>query len=254
MRYDGKLNQIVQTAVMLNQTGDNVMSSVEAIEKRLRKGGVATEVWLTEQPVSYDKRRWMLGYARFDGRYRLAVREVTGGPDPGYATPLKHSPRLLRLRAAATIGGLLDRLYEAVRAHAEEAAAVWSAKGVPYAQGIALMHGDEEAQLKALRIFDGLGAAAAAQRVRRSLLDAGVRVSRGVGKATRSNAAGLTARQSEVLDLLAVGLSNSEIADRLFVSDRTVENHVRGILKKLGVANRQAAVAAAHERGILATT
>ena len=122
MRYDGKLNEIVQTAVMLNQVGDNVMSTMEAIEKRLRKGGVSTEVWATDRSVPYDGRKWVLGYARFDGRYRLAVRELTGGPDPGYATPLKHSPRLLRLRASATVGGLLDKLHDAVRAHAEEAA------------------------------------------------------------------------------------------------------------------------------------
>ncbi len=41
MRYDAKLSNIIQTAVTLNQVGDNVMSTLEAIEKRLRKGGVA---------------------------------------------------------------------------------------------------------------------------------------------------------------------------------------------------------------------
>jgi hypothetical protein len=121
MRYDAKLNHIIQTAVMLNQVGDNVMSTLEAIEKRLRKGGVATEVWLEDDPVKYDGRAWALGFARFDGRYRLAIRELSPSADPGYATPLKHSPRLLRLRAAAAIGELLDRLNDAVEAQAEEA-------------------------------------------------------------------------------------------------------------------------------------
>jgi len=113
------------------------------------------------------------------------------------------------------------------------------------------MHGDVDAQVRALRIFDGLGAIATAHRVRRSLLDAGVKLSRGAGRSTRGNAAGLTARQAEVLDLLADGLSNPEIAEQLFVSGRTVENHVRAILKKLDVPNRQEAVASARERGIL---
>lgn len=141
MRYDGKLNDIVQTAVMLNQVGDNVMSSMEAIEKRLRKGGVATEVWLGDDyAVPFDGRRWALGLARFDGRYRLAVREVTAGPDPGYATPLKHSPRLLRLRAAATIGALLDRLHDALRAQAEEAAAAASQAERALLDGPGLLH------------------------------------------------------------------------------------------------------------------
>lgn len=123
MRYDAKLNHIIQTAVMLNQVGDNVMSTLEAIEKRLRKGGVATEVWLEERPVAYDGRTWALGFARFDGRYRLAIRELSAGADPGYATPLKHSPRLLRLRAASAVGALLDRLQAAIDAQADEAAA-----------------------------------------------------------------------------------------------------------------------------------
>ncbi len=123
MRYDTKLNDIVQTAVMLNQVGDNVMSTLEGIEKRLRKGGVGTEVWLEKSPVEYDGRSWALGYARFDGRYRLAVRVLAESADPGYATPLKHSPRLLRLRAASAIEGLLDELQEALSAQADEAAA-----------------------------------------------------------------------------------------------------------------------------------
>lgn len=122
MRYDAKLNDIIQTAVMLNQVGDNVMSTLEAIEKRLRKGGVAAEAWLEEKPIAYDGRAWVLGFARFDGRFRLAIRESVTGPEKGYATPLKHSPRLLRLRAASAVGGLLDILYRVLRAQAEEAA------------------------------------------------------------------------------------------------------------------------------------
>ncbi len=145
MRYDGKLNEIIQTAVMLNQVGDNVMSTMEAIEKRLRKGGVATEVWLGEaHAVHYDGRRWALGLARFDGRYRLAVREVIGGPDPGYATPLKHGPRLLRLRAAATVGALLDRLYEALRAQADEAVAAAAAAEKALREGPGLLHDEHD--------------------------------------------------------------------------------------------------------------
>ena len=143
MRYDAKLNNIVQTAVMLNQVGDNVMSTLEGIEKRLRKGGVGTEVWLDSTPIEYDGRNWALGYARFDGRYRLAVRVLSDSADPGYATPLKHSPRLLRLRAASAMEGLLDALQEALIAQADEAAA--AAKSAEEALGgLADMPDDEE--------------------------------------------------------------------------------------------------------------
>lgn len=68
-----------------------------------------------------------------------------------------------------------------------------------------------------------------------------------------AHAAGLTARQAEVLGLLAEGMTNSEIADELFVSHRTVENHVSAVLMKLDVATREAAVSAARERGMLAS-
>ena len=51
---------------------------------------------------------------------------------------------------------------------------------------------------------------------------------------TRANPAGLTARQLEVLSLLAAGLTNAEIADRLVVSPRTAEHHVAAVLAKLG--------------------
>jgi len=123
VRYDATLTEIVQAAVSLNQVGDHVMSTLEAIERRLRKGGVTTEAWLDETPVTYEGRKWSLGFARFDGRYRLAVREVTTSQEPGYSTPLKHSPRLLRLRAAASVGGLLGKLQTAIQAQVDEAVA-----------------------------------------------------------------------------------------------------------------------------------
>jgi DNA-binding NarL/FixJ family response regulator len=52
--------------------------------------------------------------------------------------------------------------------------------------------------------------------------------------------------------LLAEGLTNAEIADQLFVSYRTVENHVATVLMKLDVSTRDAAVDAARDRGLLA--
>jgi DNA-binding NarL/FixJ family response regulator len=61
----------------------------------------------------------------------------------------------------------------------------------------------------------------------------------------------LTARQAEVLQLLAEGLSNTEIADRLFVSPRTIENHVSAVLSKLDGSTREDAVSRARDAGLL---
>jgi DNA-binding NarL/FixJ family response regulator len=61
---------------------------------------------------------------------------------------------------------------------------------------------------------------------------------------------GLSARELEVLRLMADGMSNQQIADRLFVSQRTVSNHVSSILSKLQFGSRTAAVAYAIRSGI----
>jgi len=62
--------------------------------------------------------------------------------------------------------------------------------------------------------------------------------------------AGLSARELEVLRMVAAGKTNHAIAAELFLSDRTVERHVSNILSKLGVGSRTAAAAYAFEHGI----
>jgi len=66
--------------------------------------------------------------------------------------------------------------------------------------------------------------------------------------------AGLTERESETLRLVATGLSNAEIAERLFVSLETVKTHVGNILAKLGARDRTQAVIAAYESGFITPT
>lgn len=72
---------------------------------------------------------------------------------------------------------------------------------------------------------------------------------RGSGAADRLAAARLTDRESEVLALMATGLSNAEIAERLYLGVETVKTHVRGVLAKLGARDRVQAVVVAHESG-----
>jgi DNA-binding NarL/FixJ family response regulator len=77
------------------------------------------------------------------------------------------------------------------------------------------------------------------------------RIPRGPAPATRVNPARLTERQVEVVQLLAEGMTNAEIAGHLVVSVRTVESHVAAALEKLGTRTRKEAVARAGELGIL---
>jgi DNA-binding CsgD family transcriptional regulator/tetratricopeptide (TPR) repeat protein len=112
---------------------------------------------------------------------------------------------------------------------------------------------DEESLVEAIGIARDLGAEPLTRRVARRLRDRGLSVPQGPREATRANPAGLTARQLEVLELIAGGLTNAEIADRLVVSPRTAEHHVAAVLTKLGAATRRDAARRAAELGLTKT-
>lgn len=77
------------------------------------------------------------------------------------------------------------------------------------------------------------------------------RLSQADGKAPAGQAAGLTAREREVLALIASGKTNREIAAELVISEKTVARHVSNILGKLDLPSRSAATAYAYERGLV---
>jgi two-component system, NarL family, nitrate/nitrite response regulator NarL len=71
------------------------------------------------------------------------------------------------------------------------------------------------------------------------------------GRAAPGDALLLTPRETEVLNLMAEGLSNKLIADRLKISDHTAKFHVNAVLGKLGAETRTEAVVLAARRGLL---
>jgi DNA-binding CsgD family transcriptional regulator len=133
------------------------------------------------------------------------------------------------------------------------AADAFAERGWTYDRALLLsLLDDELSLLEALDIARRLGAQPLTRRVTARLQELGLRVPAGPRETTRANPAGLTARQIEVLALLAEGLTNAEIAERLVVSLRTAEHHVAAVLTKLGARTRREAARRAAELNVSA--
>jgi DNA-binding CsgD family transcriptional regulator len=134
------------------------------------------------------------------------------------------------------------------------AAELWERVGCPYEAALALADADEPESLRrALDALLELDAGPASAMVARRLRERGERgLARGPRPSTRANPAGLTARQVDVLRLVAQGLRNAEIARELVLSERTVGHHVTAILQKLDARSRTEATAHAVRLGLTA--
>ena len=149
-----------------------------------------------------------------------ATREITALPDP---------PKILVL----TTFDLDDYVYEALRSGAS---------------GFLLKDASANELADAVRLV-AAGDAMLAPGVTRRLIAEFARM--GAPRGPNRKLEGLTERESEVLALVARGLSNAEIAERLFVAEQTVKTHVSRILMKLGLRDRTQAVVIAYETGLV---
>jgi DNA-binding NarL/FixJ family response regulator len=146
---------------------------------------------------------------------------------------------------------------DAASAHFEAAFEIFRRLGMPHEEGRARLglahelaaHGSAELALaegrSALEIFERLGAGRD--------VDAAAALLRSLGAVSRVGPRGLgelTRREREVLELLGYGLSNPEIAERLFISPKTAEHHVSNILRKLDLRSRQEAASYAVRQAI----
>jgi len=196
--------------------------------------------------------------AWYGGRLAIVARETAIGLAEvrGHTAPWINGELLFwqsRAQPDAPIEGEVAEPYRLILAGDWRAAAcAWESIGMPYEQALALEKGPEEALREALTILDNLGAGPLAAIVRRRLRECGARsVPRGPHEATRANPWGLTVKELEVLQLLAQGCTNAQLAHRLHRSTKTIDHHVCSLLEKLGVHSRTEAVAAAFRRGII---
>ena len=148
---------------------------------------------------------------------------------------------------------LPDRYRAELQGDWSRAAELWGALGCEYDAALALAGADDDDLLRqSLLKLQRLGARATAAVVARKLRARGAHgISRGPRASTQSNAALLTARELEVLDLVKSGMKNAEIANRLFLTPKTVDHHVSAILRKLSVESRSQAAREATRLGLL---
>ncbi|MBO0517719.1 LuxR C-terminal-related transcriptional regulator, partial [Streptomyces beijiangensis] len=156
-----------------------------------------------------------------------AAREILDPP-----IGVVHRPKVLML----TTFDVDDYVYEALRAGASG----FLLKDAPPADLIA-----------AVRVVAAGDALLAPSVTRRLIADfAAQRPAVRSAPALRLN--GLTPRETEVLELIAKGLSNQEIAGRLVLAEQTVKTHIGRVLAKLGLRDRAQAVIFAYESGLVA--
>ena len=226
----------VLARLLVRQGADEAPRLLDAAARAAREADVLE--WLVPTGLAHLEQAWLRGAA--------SDRARTGsGPAADWAALLR--ARTDRRGAAHFRGELvrwLRRLGEPVTSFPgcppefaagidgdwRAAAAEWERIGDPYERALELLEsGAPEPTLAALAVLDGLGARPAAALARRRLRELGVAaVPRGPAAATRTNPAGLTERQVEILRLLASGMTNAEIAARLVVSVRTVDIHRGG--------------------------
>ena len=160
----------------------------------------------------------------------IRMPETDGIEATKQLTARPNAPRILIL----TTFDLDEYVYDALRAGAS---------------GFLLKDVTAERLFDAVRVI-AAGDALLAPSITRRLIGDFARQHRMAG-VDSSRLAELTPRETEVLQLLAEGLSNPEIATRLVVTDETIKTHVSRILRKLGLRDRTQAVITAYETGLV---
>jgi len=241
-----------------------VLALVRARRGDPGQGELLDEAWELAEPTGELIRLWPVAAARAEAAWLRGEPEAVGEATEAtlrLAVDLRSSIPIgelavWRIRAGVDDGvaGLAAEPYAfELAGDAAGAADRWAELGSPYETALALAHSDDVVRLsQAHEALQQLGAKPAAAAVARRLRERGARVTRGPRPSTRGNHAQLTTREVEVLALVAEGLRNADIAQRLFVSEKTVGHHISAILRKLDVRTRGEAGAVAVRLGLVA--
>ncbi|MEU3553574.1 helix-turn-helix transcriptional regulator [Streptomyces fragilis] len=172
--------------------------------------------------------------------FRAELRRATaaGGPGGGADGPGEPEAAVDEWSAVVTAFEALERPFDLARVR------------LRLAEALLTRGADGDAQ-RAAGLLDLVGAVARGLRARPLAAAAEALRPARPGREP-GDPYGLTAREREVLPLVAAGMSNRRIAERLFISPKTASVHVSNILAKLGVATRGEAAALAHRGGLVA--
>jgi DNA-binding CsgD family transcriptional regulator len=209
--------------------------------------GTGDPLYIVPVRLSRAEARWLEGDRAAAHREACLADEAANGTGPWLSGEAAAWVR--RTGPSRAPGGDLAEPYRLqLDGDWQNAVKLWDELGCPYDAALAMLDAAQEPALrKALGICQDLGATATARVIRRVMRQQGIRsIPVGQRAATREHPLGLTRREREVLGLICDGCSNADIADKLFISAKTVDHHVSAVLEKLGVPTREAAARAAN--------
>jgi LuxR family maltose regulon positive regulatory protein len=194
-----------------------------------------------------------------DGDHERAAALARHAMDAAEAQGVRYDPLngiayIALARATVRRGGLAEAeqlLDQALQVLRHNSYTVQYAQAMVELAGVHHARGDTDGAHDALERVRQLIATFADPGMLGSLLDRSERALVRPNRRPPSVAAALSERELVVLRLLTTTLSQPQIADELYLSVNTIRTHIQGIYRKLGVASRQEAVAAAREHGLL---
>lgn len=187
--------------------------------------------------------------------FRLALATGAGQTViPRLQDAVCHADAANRRRRMLRLQCLLAQAFEAARRRPQALETLERALAAAQADGLVRVFADEPWNLQPLLTALESRHTAITPAYLHTIIKAAQRPTSLSPMASNDQAAGenpLSQRESQILRLLADGDSNKELARKLFVSENTVETHLRRIYGKLGIRNRTQAVAKARERGLI---